>query len=50
METKIEIPDSSEEEIFNSYSNENDPIRETEQLGENISKPENAVITRKRQI
>lgn len=43
MATNIEISDSSEEEICNSYSDENEPIREAKQLGANFSKPGNAV-------
>lgn len=43
MATNIEISDSSEEEICNSYSDENEPIREAKQLGANFSKPRNAV-------
>lgn len=43
MATNIEISDSSEEEICNSYSDENDPIREAKQLEANFSKPGNAV-------
>lgn len=43
MATNIEILDSSEEEICNSYSDENGPIREVKQLEANFSKPGNAV-------
>ena len=48
MATNIETSYSSEEEIPNPSSNENDPIREAKQLGANLSKRENAAIARKR--
>jgi len=50
MATNIETSDSSEEEMSNSSSQENTPIREAEQLRANLSKHENASIARKRKI
>ena len=44
MATNIETSENSEEEISNSPSNENDPIREAKQLGANYSMPVNAAI------